>query len=428
MSIVGRSRAFVLGCGAAALAGCGGTSGLSPSSQGGFAPNSAHVRAGAPAPSLESTLLYQFVGGSADGAYPYAGLVADSSGNLYGTTNGGGAAGLGTVFKLTPSGSTYTETVLHEFAGGTGDGELPYGNLVLGKKGVLYGTTYGGGEHGAGCVFALTPSGETYAESVVYSFAGSPNDGGNPYAGLVEGASGTLYGTTLYGGSSGAGTVYELVPSGKGFTESVVYAFAGGSDGANPYAGVSLTKTGALYGTTTYGGTAGDGTVYSLTKSGTTYAHDVLHSFAGGSDGANPYGAPVSSSGAFLGTTQNGGSASDGTIYEVVVTKGKATETVAHSFLGGSADGAQPEASLLVGKKGAVYGTTDSGGANSAGTVFELTKTKKTYAESLLTSFPGYPGSANPKSTLIASAAGTLYGTTYGGGNDGYGTVFSLTP
>jgi len=425
MSLVGRSRVFLMACCAAALVACGGHAGNPGGPAEGLVPSAVGMHGAAATPQVASTLLYSFTGGSADGGYPYGGLIADKSGNLYGTTNGGGPAGLGTVFKLTPNGATYTESVLYAFAG-NGDGELPYGSLVLGKKNVIYGTAYGGGAHGDGCVFALTPKGAAYTESIVYSFSGSP-DGGNPYAGLAADAKGTLFGTTLYGGSNGGGTVFALTPKGSSFTESVLYNFGAGSDGNTPYGGVLVSKTGVLFGTTTFGGTAGDGIAYSLTSSGSKYVESVLHNFAGGSDGKNPYAALIGSGTTYFGTTQGGGTGSDGTAFEIVVGKESATETVLYSFLGGS-DAAQPLGALLLGAKGALYGTSYSGGTAGQGTVFELSKTKKTYTESVLTSFPGYPGSANPRAGLIANASGALVGTTYGGGTDGYGTIFDLTP
>jgi uncharacterized repeat protein (TIGR03803 family) len=429
MIVAVRLRAGLVALCVTALAGCGGNVGSRVDSGSPLVPSGARsAQRQQPQTQPPVTVLYNFQGGSADGGYPYASLVADKSGALYGTTNGGGPADLGTVFKLTPSGSKYTESILHSF-GGTGDGSLPYGSLLLGSGGVLYGTTYSGGKYGDGCVYALTPSGKSYTESVVYSFGGSP-DGGNPYAGLSQNAAGTLFGTTLYGGLNGFGAVFALTPSGGSYKESVLYSFDGGKDGATPYGGILSAKSGVLYGTTFAGGENGDGTVYALTPSGKTYAESIVYSFAGGAkDGANPYAALVASGDLVFGTTAAGGTAGDGTAFQVKLAKakGKSKESVLHSF-GGTGDASQPYGALLLGADDALYGATFAGGADGQGAIFELSKSGKTYAESVVASFPGYPGAANAYAGVIASSTGTLLGTTFGGGDEGYGTVFEVTP
>jgi uncharacterized repeat protein (TIGR03803 family) len=204
-------------------------------------------------------VLYSFIGGN-DGKYPEAGVIQDAKGNLYGTTSYGGASCYcGTVFVLDTHG---TETLLHSFAGGT-DGVDPYAGLLMDAKGNLYGTTSEGGTSGYGAVFKLTKAGK---ETVLYSFCpeGYPctDDGASPYAGLVMDAKGNFYGTTGSGGTSGYGTVFKLSKSGK---ESVLYSFTG-LDGENPYLGFLLMDAkGNLYGTTSYGGSDGYGTVWKLT-------------------------------------------------------------------------------------------------------------------------------------------------------------------
>ncbi len=201
------------------------------------------------------SVLYSFTGGT-DGGRPYAGVVEDKLGNFYGTTLQGGDFGLGTVYKLTPSG---TETVLHSFAGGS-DGATPYGGVILDKKGNLYGTTTDGGSSNAGIVFKVSPSG---TETVLYTFAGGP-DGANPTVGVVRDKVGNLYGTTYKGGNGndpGDGTVFEISPSGA---HTVLYTFTGGADGAVPDANLILDKQGHLYGTT-IGGGIGFGVVYEVT-------------------------------------------------------------------------------------------------------------------------------------------------------------------
>ena len=373
------------------------------------------------------TLLYNFQGGSSDGGYPYAPLIAGSSGRLYGTTNDGGPADQGTAFELNRSGPGYAERPLYAFKGGTTDGALPYGSLLLGKGGVLYGTTYSGGAFGAGCVFALTPSGSHYTESVVYSFEGSPNDGANPYAGLSEDAAGTLYGTTLYGGTFGAGTVFSLTQGANGVLESVLYSFSGSSDGATPYGAVLPSSGGVLYGTATFGGSENDGVVYALTPSGTTYVESVLHNFAGGTDGANPYSSLVeAANGDLFGTTVGGGSGNSGTVFRVDAAKKPYVEQVLYAFgASGSGDGTAPYGAPVLYRGGKLFGTTFGGGAYGAGTIYELSKRHKGFAETILASFTGFPAEANPYSGLFEKS-GALYGTTFGGGYDGYGTVFSL--
>src|SRR5215472_13944033 len=267
-------------------------------------------------PSGILNVLYSFTGGS-DGALPWAGLIADAAGNLYGTTYGGGASGQGTVFQLDPSG---TLTVLYSLTGG--NDASPWSGLIADAAGNLYGTTEGG--DGPGEVFQLTPSGIL---NVLHNFTG--RDGAIPHGGLLFDGAGNLYGTTHNGGASAAyGTVFQLTPSG---TLNVLHSFTGGSDGAYPEAGLIADMAGNLYGTTASGGSGGQGTVFQLTPSG---ALNVLYSFTGGSDGGRPAADLIAdAAGNLYGTTASGGATAScpggcGTVFEL---------TVPSSFIAGQA-------------------------------------------------------------------------------------------
>ena len=201
---------------------------------------------------VNESVLYSF-GTGIDGQNPYAGLIQDASGNLYGTTLYGGTNNLGTVFKVTPAG---VETVLYSFGTGT-DGHLPLAGLIQDASGNLYGTTYTGGTNNLGTVFKVTPAG---VETVLYSF-GTGTDGQYPRAGLIQDASGNLYGTTFEGGTNGLGTVFKVTPVG---VETVLYSFGAGIDGQYPYARLIQDASGNLYGTTFQGGTNGLGTVFKI--------------------------------------------------------------------------------------------------------------------------------------------------------------------
>lgn len=291
-------------------------------------------------------LLHSFTGG-VDGGEPGAGVISDSLGRLYGTTPLGGKQKCGVVFRLTPpskSGGEWTEEALYNFTCGS-DGTSPESGLIMDNAGNLYGTTVAGGVNcapgGCGTVYELTPpSGGKgiWIESVLYAFAGG-SDGGGPYAGLIFDSAGALYGTTADGGDLtcnsgyGCGTVFKLRPAEHGgiWTETVVYAFTSGSDGFYPQTGVTLDGAGALYGTTTYGGGAacvndGCGTAFKLTPPAGgigAWTETILHAFAGGTDGSFP-GAPLLLVGTSLyGTTYEGtgnclGGGGCGTVFEIV--------------------------------------------------------------------------------------------------------------
>jgi uncharacterized repeat protein (TIGR03803 family) len=271
------------------------------------------------------TVLYRFKSGS-DGANPAAPLVLDpSSGILYGTTEFGGGTGCGgtgcgTVFQITTEGQAYS--VIHSFAGG-GDGANPVAGLVL-NNGALYCTTeFGGGTacNGSGCgtVFRLIGSGTNWTEAILHSFGATGIDGVGPSAALVFDNVGALYGTTRQGGTTGSGTVFQLIPTANPpWTENVLYSFLGGTDGADPGADLTFDSKGALYSTTSHGGTSGNGTVFQLMPPATgltKWTKAVLYSFKGGKDGALPSGGVVfDSTGALFGLTGQGGAAKKGSI------------------------------------------------------------------------------------------------------------------
>lgn len=250
------------------------------------------------------TVLYSFTGQS-DGGYPAATPILDTKGNLYGTTTGGGAFFGGTVFQVAPSGM---ETVLHSFSCSS-DGCTPVAALVRDKRGNFYGTTDGGGTYGHGTVFELTPTG-TF--TVLYNFTGG-SDGGPAVGGVAFDKHGNLYGATQNGGVSGYGTVFKLTPSG---TETVLHSFTpNGADGFNPNTGVELDSSGNLYGTTAFGGSIGVGTIFQVTPSGT---ETVLHNFTGGADGISPSGSLIlDKTGVLYGTTFYGGSFDLGIVFEL---------------------------------------------------------------------------------------------------------------
>jgi uncharacterized repeat protein (TIGR03803 family) len=304
------------------------------------------------------TVLYSF--NAIDGASPYAGLIRDADGNLYGTTDGGGGYGAGAAFKLDTSGG---ETVLHRFGYESGDGTNPVAGLILDAKGNLYGTTSGGGAHSYGTVYKLSKTGK---ETVLYSFDWT--GGATPLAGLIEDAQGNLYGTTSAGGSGykHTGTVFKLSKSG---VETVLHSFGNReADGQTPEAGLISDADGNLYGTTVYGGgNPGSGTVFKVSKTG---KEKVLYTFTGGADGSLPVAGVIrDEQGNLYGTTERGGDFGPGTVFKVD-TSGK--ETVLYSFTGGS-DGASPYAGLILDASGNLYGTTPIGGAYGYGVVFKLT-------------------------------------------------------
>ena len=301
---------------------------------------------------------------------------------LYGTTTAGGRHGFGTVFALTPAGGKWTETVLHSFAGNV-DAATPYGGLVIGASGVLYGTTYAGGTAGKGTVFQLTPpasAGSKWNESVLHSFTAG-GDGSHPEAALIMGAGGMLLGTTSAGGTKNFGTVFQMIPppgAGGTWTESVLYSFQDGdSDGSTPYGPLVMGKNGTLYGTTYLSGLGLNGTVFALHPPGPsgTWQETVLYSFANQfGDASRPLGGvAIDSAGALYGTTELGGSSGQGAVFKLAQTgpHGQWTEIILYSFTGG-VDGALPWAGLLLAPSGTLYGTTWSGGAANYGTVFKL--------------------------------------------------------
>ena len=257
----------------------------------------------------QETVLYRFLGGK-DGAHPYGGLVATGDGALLGTTRNGGVHNYGTIFSLTPSASGYTKSTIHQFT--AYDGYYPEATLRAGDDGAYYGTTFGGW----GNVFRLEPSGGSYNLTVLYTFRNHP-DGANPYGGVVIGPNGTIYGTTKFGGKHNLGTVFKLKPDGSRYDESVILQFYGGN-GATPASGLVLER-GLLFGTTQTGGAFNHGLVFRLRVVDGVYAQDVLHTFSGQPDGDEPMSEPMIEGGTLLGTTSQGGLFEGGTIYSVTL-------------------------------------------------------------------------------------------------------------
>ncbi|MGH6887704.1 MAG: choice-of-anchor tandem repeat GloVer-containing protein [Rhizomicrobium sp.] len=392
----------------------------------------AALAAGSASPALANghsfEVVYSFAGGN-DGVEPFSNLIKDQAGNLYGTTQIGGrdcsGLGCGTIFEIAPDG---TETVLYAFSDRRKDGNFPDGGLLEDSAGNFYGTTVGGGTHGLGTVFRLAPDG---TNTTLHSFnlkagywprASLIADGeGNLYGTTSLGGD-----TQGCNSGSGCGVLFELAPDG---TETVLHKFTGGSDGALPLSGL-LRIAGNFYGTTQYGGggactgtTSGCGIVFELAKGkGHSWTEKVLYAFQGGTDGFNPIGTLIAdSAGNLYGTTAQGGNSGCvdgcGTVFKLAP---DGTETVLYAFPGGDG-GAAPVAGVIV-DKGNLYGTTEEGGASNDGTVFSLAP------DGTLTTLHSFAGSDGeyPGRGALLEVGPYLYGTTVDGGSAGDGVVFRV--
>jgi uncharacterized repeat protein (TIGR03803 family) len=386
-------------------------------------------------------VLYSFcaTSGCTDGASPSFGtLVFDGKGNLYGTTSGGGVGkckgGCGTVFQLVLGTNGWTHNVLHSFNGK--DGTYPSG-LIFDAAGNLYGTTELGGAHNAGTAYRLSPGGNgKWSEKLLYSFGGKAGTEPNPS--LVFDTAGNLYGTTLAGGGEKGGVVFELTPSAKGaWSETILHSNHTGARGPGPYGYGGLTLGGAqnLYGVT-MGALGSAGEVFGLSPgSHDKWKQEILYRFDSG-DGAGPFGGMIfDTAGNLYGATWEGGSedceGGCGVIFELTpAANGTWTETVLNNFNGN--DGYQANGPLIFDSEGNLYGTTGYGGTYDGGTVFELTPGMNgAWSEIVLHSFCALDSCADgqtPFTGVILDAAGNLYGTTQSGGASGYGTVFEITP
>lgn len=379
---------------------------------------------------------------------PSGNLVLDAAGNLYGTTEYGGSTrcggGCGVVFKLAhnPTG-TWSVGILHVFGGD--DGANPTAGLIFDTAGNLYGTAPNGGAYGNGVVFKLKPNSDgTWTESVLQSFSFS-----GALAELMFDPAGNLYGTNSFGGSHGYGSVFKLKPNADGtWTESDLYSFAGGADGAFPNAGLVFDAAGNLYSTTPNGGVSttcpgGCGVAFKLAANPEgTWTESVLYSFTGGADGANPdAGLTFDATGSLSGTTSAGGilapvcvetdSQGCGVVFNLSPNAdGTWTESVLHAFTG-STDGARPASGLVVDTAGNLYGTTLAGGVATSncgagcGVVFKLSHSSSSWSETVLHGFVGY--GSFPMAMVILDHAGDLYGTASSGSTNN-GLVFEIMP
>ena len=358
--------------------------------------------------------LHTFAGAPGDGNEPNAQLLADSSGNFWSTTIQGGASDYGTVFKMAPDG---TMTIVYSFAGPPNDGGASDATLIEDRNGDFYGTTIAGGADNNGTIFKLTPAG---VETTLYAFKNN-GDGAEPFVGVVADKKGNLYGTTYAGGVNGEGTVFKLSSHHK---ETILHSFAG-SDGSGPMADVILDESGNLYGTATAGGASNDGVVFEIAPDGT---ETVLYSFSG-TDGMAPYGGvTLDKSGNLYGTTGEGGADGGGIIFKL--TSG-GTESVLYSFAG-RADGGFPSGNLVFDHKRNIYGTTVYGGNDGTngcqnrggcGVVYRL---EPSGTLKVLHAFTGTKDGGNPASAVTLDKSGAIYGTAGFGGADQDGTVFRI--
>ncbi len=373
------------------------------------------------------TNLHNFAGPPNDGGNPYAGLVQGNDGYFYGTTYYGGtnSCNCGSVFRTGPNGS-YTN--LYSFGSFANDGRHPDRGLVQGSDGNFYGTTSDGGTNGDGTVFRISPNGGGYTN--LHVFAGYPIDGSFP-EGLVQGSDGNFYGTTSDGGTStncsvgvtnyvGCGTVFRISPGGS-LTD--LWSFTGDPSGANPAAELVQGSDGNFYGTTHSGGNAGEGAVFRITPGG---SYTDFYSFGSPSyDGEYPYAALAQGSdGNFYGTTHDGGTSSNGTVFRI---SPGGDYTNLYSFGSPASDGNNPYAGLVQGSDGNFYGTTFGGGGNSCncGAVFRISP-GGSYTN--LHRFTGPPNDgANSAAGLVQGSDGNFYGTTYSGGTHSNGAVFRLS-
>ena len=379
-----------------------------------------------PLPAQTITMLESL--NNADGAYPFAGLVQATNGEFYGTTYGGGANLFGAIFKVSASGSL---ALVYSFCSETNctDGSLPRAGLMQHSNGSLYGTTEGGGTNNRGTVFKLTPAGRL---TVIYNFCNLAGcaDGSQPYGGLIQASNGNLVGTTESGGQYGFGSIFSITPAGTFTTLYSFCASTGCPDGASPSGTLVQGANGVYYGTTQSGGKSANcgayacGTVFKITGAG---ALTTLHSFcvkSGCPDGQAPYaGLTLASDGNLYGTTPAGGAnANNGTAFKITPA-GKLTTLYSFCAQPGCTDGQGPNAGLIQGTDGNLYGATSSGGAQGYGSLFSMTLSG---ALTTLHSFVNTDG-AGPDGTLVQGTNGDFYGTTSGDGAGGAGTVFGLS-
>jgi uncharacterized repeat protein (TIGR03803 family) len=397
------------------------------------------------------SVLHNFAGGT-DGSGPGAALIADPSGNLYGTTvrggttSGCGGLGCGTVFALSPPGAqggTWSEAVLYRFTGNQ-DGGSPGAGLLRDGNGNLYGTAEAGGSMGGGVVFELSPpgAGQTdWTQTVLHAFASSA---GSPVAGLIFGPAGVLYGATETGGTGGsAGTVFALTPPAAGKTKwaaRTIFSFDG-RDGSGPIANLVADSAGNLYGTTFSGGAksaSGYGVVYELVPpaggAGRWHEQVLLH-FKGEAGGRDPLCAlAMDGSGNLYGTTTSGGlKKGQGTVFELIRPAAGSvwTEAVLFQFPNNGAFGRRPYAGVIFDGGGNLYGTTSFGGPGDGyGVVFQLAPAGggTSWTETVLHHFSDGADGGIVEAGLLLGADGTLYGTTDSGGSAGRGVAFSVAP
>jgi uncharacterized repeat protein (TIGR03803 family) len=395
------------------------------------------------------TDIYGFQG-TANGVAPWSSLTFDGAGNLYGTTRYGGvnncAAGLGcgVAYQLSPPASgtgPWTQTVMHVFTNGS-DGATPFAGLVADNAGNLYGATYSGGSftrtncksNGCGVIFELSPAGGgVWTETVLYTFTGA-QDGNAPFGTLIRDSAGNLYGTTVGGGhinspncSGGCGVVFELSPSTSGWQETVLYSFSGARDGAEPFTGVTFDTAGNLYGTTTEAGSAdcNCGTVFELSPVAGGWQETTLHAFSQ-LNGNTPQG-PVTldSAGNVYGTTVDGGPAEQcdegcGVVFELSPgANGVWTETRLKVFTQNGPF--EPSGSLVFDSEGNLYGTVQSSG------IYKLSLVSGVWT---LTGYysPKVANGNTPVGGLIADSSGNMYGAFAFGGTTNSGVVFKFVP
>lgn len=364
---------------------------------------------------------------------PNGGLVFDPAGNIYGTTIGGGTAGAGTVFELSPlQDGTWQETILYSFCpgginNGCPDGRQPLAGLVLDSSGNLYGTTTYGG-NGSGTVFELSPPsqpGGSWTHQVLWSFPGGNIDGLNPYGGVAIDAAGNLYGTTSGTVTEGAGLVFELSPGQNGWTESLPHIFCLNypdcSDGAQPMAGVTLDKAGNLYGTTEFGGQpneVGWGVAYELSPTKSGWTETVLKVFTSATGGRTSAGITIYPEGHLYGGLSQGGANQCGGFFRL--------KTFGVFSLSGG-NGCSPQADLLYGS-GALLGSTGQGGANSRGVLFKFTAKQNHVTQTILYNFCQQVNCADGSQPMGSPTLrnGQLYGATFVGGINNTGVIYQI--